>query len=49
VHRLDDRTRNDLLGGRDLAELVDLCERLAESSTALAVGGVPAAAPGALT
>jgi Tfp pilus assembly protein PilF len=30
--RTDARSRDDLLGGRDLAELVDLCEQLADSS-----------------
>jgi chemotaxis protein methyltransferase CheR len=47
--RTEARSRDDLLGGRDLAELVDLCETLAESSAALAVGGVPVAAPGAVS
>ncbi len=42
LQHLDDATRRDLLGGRDLAELVDLCETLAESAAALAGGGVPA-------
>ena len=42
LQHLDDATRRDLLGGRDLAELVDLCETLADSAAALAGGGVPA-------
>ena len=38
-HRLDDAARTDLLGGRDVAELVDLCEQLAEQSRASAAAG----------
>ena len=49
LQHLDDATRRDLLGGRDLAELVDLCETLAESAAALAGGGVPLAVPGAVS
>ena len=49
LQHLDDATRRDLLGGRDLAELVDLCETLADSAAALAGGGVPVAVPGAVS
>ena len=49
LQHLDDATRRDLLGGRDLAELVDLCETLAENAAALAGGGVPLAVPGAVS
>ncbi len=36
--RLDAGTLDDLFGGRDLAELVDLCQRLADQSADLALG-----------
>jgi hypothetical protein len=44
--QLDDATRADLLGGRGVAELVELCEQLADSSAALARGAEPVTVPG---
>ena len=47
LDRLDPATLQDLVGGRDLAELVDLCLRLAERSADLAQGGAAVSAGGA--
>ena len=44
--RTDARSRDDLLGGRDLAELVDLCEQLADSSELQARRSAAFTAPG---
>jgi chemotaxis protein methyltransferase CheR len=44
--QLDELTRADLLGGRELGELVELCEQLADSSAALAHGADPVTVPG---
>ena len=44
--RTDARSRDDLLGGRDLAELVDLCEQLADSSDLQARRSAAFTAPG---
>jgi len=46
LDRLDSATLDDLFGGRDLAELVDLCLRLAERSSDLAHDGAPVSARG---
>jgi chemotaxis protein methyltransferase CheR len=47
LDRLDSATLDDLFGGRDLAELVDLCLRLAERSSDIAHDGAPVTAGGA--
>jgi chemotaxis protein methyltransferase CheR len=47
LDRLDSATLDDLFGGRDLVELVDLCLRLADRSSALAHDGAPVTAGGA--
>ncbi len=47
LDRLDSATLDDLFGGRDLAELVDLCLRLAERSSDVAHDGAPVTAGGA--
>ena len=44
--RTDARSRDDLLGGRDLAELVYLCEQLADSSELQARRSAAFTAPG---
>ena len=44
--RTDARSRDDLLGGRDLAELVHLCEQLADSSELQARRSAAFTAPG---
>jgi chemotaxis protein methyltransferase CheR len=46
LDRLDPAILDDLFGGRDLAELVDLCLRLAERSAHFARGAAPANAGG---
>ena len=46
LDRLDAETLADLFGGRELAELVDLCVRLGERSADIARDGTPVAAGG---
>ncbi|HEX7188139.1 MAG TPA: CheR family methyltransferase [Actinomycetes bacterium] len=48
VGRMPATARDDLLGGRDVAELADLCRRLADESQRLA-GQVVSAAPGGVS
>jgi chemotaxis protein methyltransferase CheR len=47
LDRLDPATLDELVGGRDLAELVELCGRLAERSADLAQGAARVVAGGA--
>ncbi len=47
LQRLDAATLDDLFGGRDLAELVELCLRLAERSEASAQDAAPVSRAGA--
>ena len=46
LHRVDDVARADLLGGRELAELVELCEQLAATSAEAARGSEPVGVAG---
>jgi chemotaxis protein methyltransferase CheR len=49
LHRVDAGTRAELLGGRELEEMVELCTQLAENSAALARGDEPVSVPGGAT